>query len=368
MLAVEKPQRFDFFPDFDALLKSGIGFWQENAFESYFLSRSWFESVLAAGLDAGDAVAIGALRSEGGRVLALLPGRFTKQHSLFSRARRLRSLTGMYACLYRPMLALDTDVVAVARSLGLHLGFALGPGDVIELDALDSEWRGWPGFESGLRDAGLKSVRYAHFGNWFEPMEDRSFEQYMAARGGAIREIVRRRERALSRRTAQFAVISSHDRLTEGIAAYEAVYSRSWKSAEPYPQFHRHLMCNAAREAVLRLGLCFVDERPVAAQIWIVWQRRATVLKLAHDREFDRESPGTVLLAHMIRYVLEHDGATEIDFGRGDDAYKRQWATRRRQRIGLLAANPRSCIGLAVLARQAIGRCLAPIGRWTRAP
>lgn len=365
MPAADGVLRFDFFSGMEALPDDSARLWQQNSAESFFLSRGWFETLLAAGLDAGDAVAIGALQADDGRVLAMLPARFIEPRSRLLRHRRLRGLSGMYTCLFRPILALDTNLIASARSLGKQLGFALRPSDIIELDALDGEWKGLSAFTSGLREAGFTSVRYDHFGNWSEEIAGRSFDAYMATRGGALREIVRRRQRGLEKLSARYAVISSTDRLSDGIAAYEAVYARSWKPAEPYPRFHDHLMRTAARDGVLRLGLCFVENRPIAAQIWIVSQQRATVLKLAHDREFDRVSPGSILLAHMIRHALENDAATEIDFGRGDDAYKREWATRRRQRIGLLAANPRSPAGLAVLGRHYAGRCLTPF-RWRR--
>ena len=360
------PFKFGFFPSLDALPGDSASLWRHGLVDSFFLSRSWFESMLAAGINPKDSIAIAVLQSGGGDLLALLPARFRDHRSLLWRRRRLTSLTDMYTCLFQPVLAPDVDVLTTARALGRQLGNALVSSDVIELDALDGEWRGLPAFENGLREAGFRTVRYLHFGNWFEEMAERSFDEYVATRSGSLREILRRRQRALVKRAAHFIVISSADGLSRGISDYERVYSLSWKPAEPHPRFHDHLMRRAARDGVLRLGLCYIDDRPIAAQVWVVSQRRATVLKLAHDQEFDRYSPGSVLLAHMIRHVVEHDQATELDFGRGDDAYKREWATRRRQRIGLLAANPRSSIGLAVLARQAIGRCLAAIGRWTR--
>jgi CelD/BcsL family acetyltransferase involved in cellulose biosynthesis len=54
--------------------------------------------------------------------------------------------------------------------------------------------------------------------------------------------------------------------------------------------------------------------------------------------------------------LLDHESIEQIDFGRGDDPYKRLWANQRRQRIGLVLANPRHPRGLAFLARHALGR------------
>ena len=247
-------------------------------------------------------------------------------------------------------------MIEMARSLGQQLGYSIHRGDIVQFDAIDEAWPALAAFESGLRDAGFLCSRYDHFGNWREPLSGRSCDQYLAERDGSLREIVRRRGRALEIQQAKFGVHSTIDGIDAAIAAYELVYSRSWKQPEPYPAFHSILMRKAASQGVLRLGSCWLGDRPIAVQLWIHWAGSATVLKLAHDHEFDRLSPGTVLLARMIRHVIEKDRVLDIDFGRGDDPYKRRWATQRRQRIGLIAANPRSVRGAYVLVRQVAGR------------
>jgi CelD/BcsL family acetyltransferase involved in cellulose biosynthesis len=103
---------------------------------------------------------------------------------------------------------------------------------------------------------------------------------------------------------------------------------------------------------LLRFGVWSIATQPVAVQVWVVRDGQAIVLKLAHDEAFKAHSPGTVLTALMLRH-LDQEHVARIDFGRGDDAYKQGWATRRRQRIGLLLVNPRSWSGMAALARQA---------------
>jgi len=107
---------------------------------------------------------------------------------------------------------------------------------------------------------------------------------------------------------------------------------------------------------LLRLAVLWQGDQPVAAQMWVVEGARATVLKLAHDQAHDAASPGTVLAALTIRHLIEQDGVRALDYGRGDDAYKRGWTGARRQRIGLLIANPRHPRGLAAISRDALGR------------
>ncbi len=145
------------------------------------------------------------------------------------------------------------------------------------------------------------------------------------------------------------------------MADFELVYRRSWKQPEPFPDFNTTLMREAARCGVLRLGLLHIGTTAVAAQLWVVEGDRATVLKLAHDEAFKPASPGTVLTALMLRELLDREHIAEIDFGRGDDPYKADWAGIRRQRVGLVLANPRHPRGLAFLAQHALGRARATL-------
>ena len=93
------------------------------------------------------------------------------------------------------------------------------------------------------------------------------------------------------------------------------------------------------RLGVLRRG---VDGVAVAAQYWVLGGGQAWLLKLAHAEESRAASPGPALTALMVRHLLERDGVRALDFGRGDDPYKRLWVGQRRQRMGLVLADPRT--------------------------
>ena len=212
-------------------------------------------------------------------------------------------------------------------------------------------------FFAGLRGAGLRLLAFDHFGNWHESVAGEGWEAYLATRPRRLRTAIARQTRRLSQQPGfAFMVARGAAGLPEAIAAYEAVFAGSWKQPEPHPAFNPALMRACARDGTLRLGLVFLDGAPVAAQLWVVHQRWAGVLKLAYHEAHRAWAPGNVLTGLMIRALLEQEQIAEIDFGRGDDAYKQQWAGERRQRLGMLVVNPWALAGALHMVRHVAGR------------
>ena len=331
-------------PEWDPLFAAGPGFQS---------SRAWFEATVEAALPPG-VQAIFLLCRDGGRPMAMLP-------LLQGPQRRVRGLSTVYTCLFQPLMAPCLTQLEIRRA-GAALARYCRRWPVVLLDALDPLWPGLPPLLAGIRDGGLAARPFDHFGNWHQPVAGCTWERYLSARPGRLRETIRRKAKACSRDPrVRIEVVRCPDGLGPAIAAYEEVYRRSWKAAEAAPGLTRALLPRAAKAGVLRLGVMWVGEQPVAAQYWMVdWTvagGTAMVLKLAHDDAWRSLSPGTVLTAHMIRRLLA-EGVAELDFGRGDDTYKASWAGLRRPRIGLLLANPRKVGGLMALARHAVGAAL----------
>ncbi len=308
---------------------------------------AWFDQLAAHAIPNGAAPCYAVAASEG----AVFP--------LLQSGRHLSGFTTPYTLDYWPVLPHDATpaaTTAAARRLG---EFCRG-WPTVRLDAVPAEWPGLPAFLSGIRLAGLRVQRFEHFGNWHEPLGGRSWPEYLAARPGALRETVRRKLRRVDG-SSHLELFTASAGLERGIAAFEAVYRASWKQPEPFPEFNAALMRAMAALGYLRLGVLWAGDRPAAAQLWVVADGTATVLKLAHDEAFKPLSPGTVLTASMIRLLIE-EGVDGLDFGRGDDPYKASWTTQRRQRIGLLLMNPWRPGGLAAIARAAAGRIRHRVG------
>ena len=282
----------------------------------------------------------------------------------------MSSLMTDYSISWRPLIAAGAGADAL-RGSATALGRLLRSGAPLQLEALDANQPGLSSLLEGFRAARMVPMRFASFGNWHEAWpQGMPWEAYLAARPAALRHTILRKLARAERRLAWEIVSEPGAALEAGIAAYVAVRAASWKPTEPFPDFDAVLLRALARSGALRLGVLreAAGGRVVAAQYWALDRRshadgpRATVLKLAHDDAARSESPGTVLTALMIRHLLDMDGVRSLDFGRGDDAYKRLWVAQRRGRVGYVLADPMHPLGLAAMLRQAAGA----VRRWAR--
>jgi hypothetical protein len=312
----------------------------------FFAGRLWYETVIAHALPAGTVPVLARCEE------VLLP-------LLRIAGGRLASLTTVYSLEWRPLAAPGIPDAAL-REAGRRLGRRLRPHTPVRLDTFDPAAPGLGPLVDGLRSAGLVRLRFDHFGNWHEVLSgDAGWEAYLANRPPALRTTIRRKVARCEREMRFDLVAAPGPALEAGIAAYEQVRARSWKPDEPSPDFDGALMRAAAAAGQLRLGVLRTraDHAPVAAQYWVLDRGgvRALLLKLAHAEESRAASPGTALTAMLIRHLLETDRVRELDFGVGDDAYKRLWVAHRRQRMGVVLADPRGANGLLTIGRHFAG-------------
>ena len=321
-------------PEWDTLFDAGPGVQSR---------RTWFAATEDAALPDGTRAQYVTVQ-DSDQPLALLP-------MAVGPGRHATSLTSPYSVLFQPLLAPGADPVAIGHALGR----VLRAHPVVMLEALAPEWPALDPLLDGLRRAGLAAARFDHFGNWSVDVEGLGWDGYLASRPGALRETLRRKGRTAAKDAAvRFEITQDAAGLPATLAAYEAVYARSWKVPEPFPRFNTALLERLAPVGAMRLGVLWQGDMPMAAQYWTVADGTATVLKLAHDEAARTLSPGTLLTAHMIRSLLD-EGVQRLDFGRGDDSYKQQWTGTRTQRIGVMLANPLRPAGLLALGRHWAG-------------
>jgi hypothetical protein len=208
----------------------------------------------------------------------------------------------------------------------------------------------------GLRRSGwLTSVSPAT-GNWIARTEGRSFEDYWCSRPGKLRSTAQRKAKSAD------LDIFIHDSFSpEAWGDYEAVYRASWKPEEGSFPFLRALAQQEGAAGTLRLGIARKHGRPVAAQLWTVENKEATIHKLAYAEDAKAMSPGTLLGMAMFRHAIDEDRVRLIDYGTGDDPYKRDWMDERRQLWRVTAFNPATLRGLAGAARLRASKLVAGV-------
>lgn len=259
-----------------------------------------------------------------------------------------------YTTLYQPILSpqasvedLSQIVSAISRDFPNIAEMRFSPLDPESQAALD--------LRDALQRAGWVTFNYFCFGNWYLPVTG-NWEEYFVCRYGGLRNTIRRMAKKLAAAGGRLEIVTGGERLDTGIAAFASVYAASWKKAEPYPDFIPGLIRMLARTDRLRLGIVWLKNQPIAAQIWVVNHGKASIYKVAYDEGFAMYSPGTVLSAHLMEHVIDRDKVQEVDYLIGDDAYKRTWMTHRRERWGIVACNPRTLKGLAQLSRECLAR------------
>jgi len=229
---------------------------------------------------------------------------------------------------------------------------------VLRFDPLDTHSGFFAGFESALCQAGYQVGRYFCFGNWYLQLAGRPFVAYQNSLPSALRHSITRGQRRLSKHGAWRIDIQQQPdaQLEAAISDFVSVYQKSWKGSEPNPHFIPALARTAAAQGWLRLGVLRLDGQAIAAQLWLVKGGKASIFKLAYVTGFERFSAGSVLTAALMQHVIDVDQVHEVDYLTGDDAYKRDWMSHRRERWGLVAFDWRTPAGLWAGFRHVLGQ------------
>ncbi len=260
------------------------------------------------------------------------------------------ALSNFYTTLYAPALAPDTIGVDLAPMFDA-LRAQPGTRPTLSFAPMDPCAPSYGVLRAGLRAASYAVFDYFSHGNWYLPVAT-DWKTYLAGRPGALRHTIRRMSRRLAAQGGRIDVVTRAEDLPQAVAAYERVYANSWKRPEPVPAFMPELMAWCARRGWLRLGLVWLGETPIAAQLWVVANGRAAIYKLAYDGDHAHLAPGTVLSAHLMERAIDVERVHEVDYLAGDDPYKRDWMTHRRERRGLVAYDLATWVGRWLALRE----------------
>jgi Acetyltransferase (GNAT) domain len=270
----------------------------------------------------------------------------------------IESLGNYYTTLYEPSFS------AHLKASGLKLILSAMQRDFhglisIRLSPLDPSSHSFQTMLPAFRLEGWVPFEFFSFGNWYLPVKA-PWSDYLASRSSTMRNTIKRMGKKFLGDGGQLQLVTGSKNMKEAIAAYERVYAASWKKPEPYPLFSPGLITMCAERGWLRLGLAWLNERPIAAQLWIVASGRAEIYKVAYDEEFKAYSPGTLVTAMLMEHIIDIDKVTEVDYLIGDDPYKKTWMSHRRERWGVVAYNTKSIQGIFKIMAELIRRKFKP--------
>jgi hypothetical protein len=276
-----------------------------------FASREWFER-----LEASQARPLYAVAEDASGAVVLPLGR---------RGRRLESLLNWYGFTWRPLAtpygSVDSLLIALAGALA-------GKTSRIVLERVPDEDGTARQLQRIFQRAGWLVSREPCDTNRILAVEGRDYRTYLDSRPGPLRT-------TLKRKAKKVAVTIAERFDADMWTAYEAIYGESWKPEEGDPALLRAFAQAEGAAGRIRLAVARHDGEAVAAQFWTVEDGTAYIHKLAHRESAKPLSPGTTLTAALLEHVIDRDGVEVVDFGTGDDGYKRDWMEQARPRYRL---------------------------------
>ncbi len=356
--------RLESFDDFAALPQSYSQLLDEHA-STFDQTAVWYRSFAEHLLD-GDSrlLLIGVCDADSGRALALLPMRRVTQRLGPFAVDALESLSNYYSAYFAPVIAAGADPEAVSQALVGAIAARRRQWTQLDVTPAAPDH---PFFKAcdALREYGCRVQRYFRFGNWYLETGGRSFANYLDSMPSRMRStLTRKSKKLLARADVALEIVTAPEGVDAAMDAYERVYATSWKHDEPHKLFIRDIARRFAAKGWLRLGVARVGGEVAAAQLWYTYRGTASIFKLAYDPKFQELSVGSVLTMHLMRHALDVDRVTVVDYLCGDDAYKKDWMSHRRERWAVRANPWFSMAGMREAARGLAGR----VRRAARAP
>lgn len=342
----------------DELPDFAVNAFSISAKNSVFYSLPWFQNYLnTAEKSHADLRVFTASVDEQHAALVML----RKRTEAPLRPRMLIGAQNYYSCLFGPAY---TGIPSSTLINALVAATKHERVDMLDLHPLDRDAPSYPLLLSALRHVGWWVDEYFCFGNWYLEVNGRSYTQYHETLPSKLKNTLKRKKKALEQSgNTRFEIIQNGPDVKRVIHDYIQIYNASWKVPEPYPDFMPGLIRTCDEHGWLRAGLAYVDGEPAAAQIWIVHDGQALIYKLAYDERFGKLSIGSILTAMLMEHVIDTDQVQIVDYLTGDEPYKRDWMSHRRERWGIIAYNPRTLVGLAHAAGHFGGKWLKGLKR-----
>ncbi len=318
-----------------------------NLDKSFFFSKLWFKNFeqTVINTDPCKEVLIYYAETSDSEPLMILPLYITKSSNILS-TRMIESVSNYYTSLFSPIYTDKFLLETVFAQILIFINENRPNHDGILLKPLAKDSVSFNIILRVLKKQGYSCDNFFCFGNWYYKVQEKNYNQYVFNLPSKLRNTIKRKYRKLQQKSSfRLEILTDVDDIISRLPDFSNVYNKSWKRSEPYPDFIKNLVTLFAKQGFIRLGMIYLDNKPVATQIWIVMNNVASIYKLAYDPAYKNLSVGTVLTSMLMQYVIDTDSVAEIDYLTGDDPYKKDWMSLRRERWGIIAYNNKTPTG-----------------------
>jgi CelD/BcsL family acetyltransferase involved in cellulose biosynthesis len=345
---------FDRFCEEEALVR---GWRRLEATASLPMQSHAFASALACTLLAGAPIEVFHIR-KGDDVPALLalcrqPGRFA----------RWTTVAAHQVC--EP----DDALYRNAGAARLLADAIVGDGRAVELDRIPADSELIPALRSALRGKGWMSVRPA------TPTPTISLDPRWKDPASCFNSGRRSDFRRAARRAGEFGQVS-FEILSPGPGEFDALFdeavgveARSWKREagtaiavdRAKESCFRHYFRSACERGEFRIAFMRIDGRAVAMQMALEYLGRYWLFKIGFDEEYERCSPGTLLMLHTIGWAANRELRAYELLGNLEPWIAQFWTREQHDCLWVRAYpfNPRGVVAFAADAFASLRRRLA---------
>jgi len=165
-----------------------------------------------------------------------------------------------------------------------------------------------------------------------------TYDQYLATLGKSLRYDVRRLDKSLFAEGRARVEWVGQDGIGDGLEILFDQHKKRWRKRGlpgaflgKTQNFHHAWGRLAIANDWLQLGILSLDGNPIGAIYGMAMKETVYFYQAGFDPEQKAVSPGTLLVASLIRRAIE-DNRRRFDFLRGDEPYKRRWKPQRELR------------------------------------
>jgi len=339
--------------------------------DSFYLSYHWFYINLVLYSDPHQAIHIICIYDDG-QPIAIIPTCINKKHLHFCSFRTLEIIGNIYTSLRGCIVRKNKEQLAAATLARMLKNSS--DWDMIRFDDMSENDSFLSILVDTFRNMGIRSYvtpQYDNMGIELSPIGDSN--TYWNGLNVSVRRNIKTRINKLNRDGCVEIILTKKPGLDldNSIRDYFNIYEKSWKIQEADQEFHARLFRYLAEKGLLRLFIlyhckkagsstessksfssyrCAIEDgcpipknaTAVATCFFLVYGKTAYFLKTAYREDYSPYSPGSVTMWFLIKWFIDMEKISTIDFQKGNDTYKHMWARLKEKHVLCKISNPRS--------------------------